>query len=57
MGRWNIHNYNETTLKIKYATEDNCFQNYKGIRQEEEKNELASDDEYIYRMGYESVHA
>jgi hypothetical protein len=24
LGRWNIHNYRETSLKIKYATEDNC---------------------------------
>ena len=24
LGRWNNHNYNETLLKIKYATEDNC---------------------------------
>jgi hypothetical protein len=24
LGRWNIHNYRETTLKIKYANEDNC---------------------------------
>lgn len=61
MGRWNIHNNRKTALKIKYATEDNCFQNYKGIMQtqmqEEENNELARDDEYMYMMGYESVHA
>ena len=24
LGRWNIHNYKETTLKIDYANEDNC---------------------------------
>ena len=24
LGRWNIHNHKETTLKIKYANEDNC---------------------------------
>ena len=24
LGRWNIHNNKETTLKIKYANEDNC---------------------------------
>ena len=24
LGRWNYHNYKQTTLKIKYANEDNC---------------------------------
>lgn len=24
LGRWNIHNYKETTLKIDYANKDNC---------------------------------
>jgi len=24
LGRWNIHNHKQTTLKIKYANEDNC---------------------------------
>ena len=24
LGRWNIHNYKETTLKIDYANADNC---------------------------------
>jgi hypothetical protein len=24
LGRWNKHNYTQTTLKIKYANEDNC---------------------------------
>ena len=24
LGRWNINNYKETTLKIDYANEDNC---------------------------------
>jgi hypothetical protein len=54
LGRWNIHNYSETTLKIKYATEDNCgisrYHNY------EQKNDLYDDKKYIYMMGYESVH-
>lgn len=47
LGRWNIHNYRETVIKIKYANEDNCgvcCHNYKNIK------------EYIYIMGYESVH-
>ena len=55
LGRWNIHNYRETTLKIKYATEDNCgFSCYdsKNVTQIEETDEL----EYIYMMGFESVH-
>lgn len=66
LGRWNIHNYSETALKIKYATEDNCgisFNNYKNITQIEQiqaiqqKNETDYDDnKYIHMMGYESVH-
>jgi len=24
LGRWNSHNYKQTSLKIKYANEDNC---------------------------------
>lgn len=24
LGRWNMHNSEETALKIKYANEDNC---------------------------------
>jgi len=60
LGRWNIHNYGETILKIKYANEDNCgisCRNYKNITQQQEKNELDDDDtNYIFMMGYESVH-
>ena len=44
LGRWNIHNYKETTLKIKYANEDNC-----GVCCNENKE---SDDLYMYSMGY-----
>lgn len=58
LGRWNIHNYKQTTLKIKYATEDNCgisHNNYKNITQLEENNE-SDDKKYTYMMGYESVH-
>lgn len=55
LGRWNIHNYKETSLKIKYANEDNCGvscnNNIKNI--DIVKSE---DEEYIYAMGYESVH-
>ena len=59
LGRWNIHNYRETMLKIKYATEDNCgvpYHNYKNITQIQKNNELSNDNKYIYMMGYESVH-
>jgi hypothetical protein len=58
LGRWNINNYRETTLKIKYATEDNCgisYSNYKNIIKIKE-NELNDDNKYIYMMGYESLH-
>jgi len=73
LGRWNIHNYKETTLKIKYANEDNCgisSSNYANIeqqnsiisptniiqlKQQEQINKL-DDKEYIYMMGFESVH-
>jgi hypothetical protein len=59
LGRWNIHNYKETTLKIKYATEDNCgisYSNYKNITKTQEQNELDDDKKYTYMMGYESLH-
>lgn len=59
LGRWNIHSYKETMLKIKYATEDNCGvsnHNCKNITQIQKNNELDYDNEYIYMMGYESVH-
>ncbi len=59
LGRWNIHNYRETTLKIKYATEDNCgisHSNYKNINKTQEQNELDDDKKYTYMMGYESLH-
>jgi hypothetical protein len=58
LGRWNIHNYRETMLKMKYATEDNCcisYQNYKNISQIQQNNQL-DDNKYIYMMGYESAH-
>lgn len=55
LGRWNIHNYRETVIKIKYANEDNCgiCSDYNNMKQ---KKELDDDKEYIYMMGYESVH-
>ncbi len=63
LGRWNIHNNKETTLKIKYANEDNCGisgNNYKNAMQMQiqiqmHQNDI-DDNQYIYIMGYESVH-
>lgn len=51
LGRWNIHNYSETTLKIKYANEDNSFYNHKIYIK------LDNDDpqDIIYMMGYDSL--
>jgi hypothetical protein len=53
LGRWNIHNYKQTTLKIKYANEDNC-----GISGNIYKKQIKNvdDNKYMYMMGYESVH-
>ena len=58
LGRCNNHNYTQTTLKIKYANEDNCGVSgniYKNTTQIEKNNQL-DDKKYIYDMGYESVH-
>ena len=51
LGRWNINNYSQSMLKLKYATEDNC-----GISQTQQNNEFDDDNKYIYMMGYESMH-
>ena len=57
LGRWNRNNYKETSLKIKYANEDHC-----GVCSNSENtmeapnNNKADETEYIYLMGYESVH-
>lgn len=58
LGRWKIHNYRQTTLKIKYANEDNCgiSSRYKNLTSLRQNNELDDDEKYIYMMGYESVH-
>jgi hypothetical protein len=58
LGRWNIHNYRETSLKIKYATEDNCgiFRHNYTNGMKMQQNELDDETLYIYMMGYESVH-
>ena len=61
LGRWKIHNYRQTGLKIKYANEDNCGIsgiNYTNTTQKTQiqTNNQSDDNEYIYIMGYESVH-
>ena len=28
LGRWNILNHDKSMLKVKYATEDNCFTSF-----------------------------
>jgi hypothetical protein len=59
LGRWNTtHNYGQTTLKIKYANEDNSYCYYKNTNQTQQNNEneeLDDDSLYIYSMGYESL--
>ena len=55
LGRWNMHNSEETTLKIKYANEGNCGV-CDSISLEAPKKKMMDEDEYIFLMGYESVH-
>lgn len=65
LGRWKIHNSGQTSLKIKYANEDNCGisgMNYKNTTQiqteiKTKTNNELDDNKYIYIMGYESVHS
>ncbi len=53
LGRWNIDNYNQTLLKIKYANEDNCGVCCKNDKYTKYENE--DENKYIYMMGYESI--
>lgn len=56
LGRWNFHNYRQTTLKIKYANEDNCgIACHDYTSQIKEINEQELDNQYMYSMGYESI--
>ena len=50
-----MHNSEETTLKIKYANEDNCGV-CDSISLEAPQKKMIDEDEYIFLMGYESVH-
>ncbi len=54
LGRWNIHNYSQTTLKIKYANEDNCGVCSNHYRNFQENNQEI-DNLYIYMIGAESL--
>ena len=58
LGRWKIHNYKETTLKIKYANKDNCGISYNNtnIKKIQENKELVDNEKYVFMMGYESLH-
>jgi hypothetical protein len=58
LGRWNINNDRETILKIKYANEDNCgiSGNNSKNTTKIQKNNMLNDNQYIYMMGYESIH-
>jgi hypothetical protein len=51
LGRWNIHNQGQTSLKVKFANEDNC-----GMSGRREKKDDTDDNQLIYSMGFESVH-
>lgn len=59
LGRWKIHNYKETSIKIKYANQDNCsssYNNYKNIKQIPQNKDLDNNEKYLFMMGFESVH-
>jgi hypothetical protein len=58
LGRWNIHNHKEKILKIKYANEDNCgiSGNNSKNTTKIQRNNMLDDNQYIYMMGYESIH-
>jgi hypothetical protein len=70
LGRWNVDNYKQTTLKIQYANEDNCGAcgeyndnntkqmpaNYESNLGLKDENENDDDDElYVYMMGLDTV--
>ena len=49
LGRWNINNYKETMLKMKYATEDNCGISWYDNKNIIQQNKVLYDDNiYIY---------
>ncbi len=56
LGRWNIHNYSQTSLKIKYANEDNCgISSYYNKKAEGTSQDTDTDYLYVYMMGCETV--
>ena len=56
LGRWKIHNYKETSIKIKYANEYNCSSSYHNHKNTPKNKELVDNQKYVFMMGYESVH-
>ncbi len=60
LGRWTIHDSKETSLKVKYANEDNCgvcCNNFsEHVLHKNTDKKVANNDDFIYAMGYESVH-
>jgi len=60
LGRWTIHDSKETSLKVKYANEDNCgacCNNFsENVLQKNTDKKVENNDDFIYAMGYESVH-
>ena len=56
LGRWNIHNHVETSLKIKYANEDNCGVSCHNSKNIIQQNNESEHDAHMYMMGYESAH-
>lgn len=56
LGRWNILNHDKSMLKVKYATEDNCFMSSHNRGSNVEDLAIKEEKKYIHMMGYESVH-
>jgi hypothetical protein len=55
LGRWNILNHDKSMLKVKYATEDNCFMSSHNRGSNVEDLAIGEEKKYIHIMGYESV--
>jgi hypothetical protein len=59
LGRWNINNYKQTALKVRYANEDNCgvCNDYNENKTQIKENKIYKeiDELYIYMMGAESL--
>ena len=57
LGRWNVDNYIQTTLKIQYANEDNCGTcgDYNNTKQIPANDNDEDDELYVYMMGLDTV--